>query len=71
MDREYNIFKCKIEDTLHILLGAEEACVECGCRSLELDKEYHLFCKGCGLVLAAVDPYVAGMRIDLPFGLLI
>lgn len=30
----------------------------------------YMVCKDCGLVLAAVYPYTAGLRMDLPEGLL-
>jgi len=49
-----------------------EKCPECGTFTiaLSLDKSYE-YCTECGLITRASIDYVAGQRIDLPYGILI
>lgn len=68
---DYLLFQVKAQDNLHLLLSTEDRCPECGCEHFDFDGEYNLCCQNCGLVLAAIHPYVAGERIDLPWGLLL
>lgn len=44
-------------------------CDECESRDLSYNF-YETVCNSCGLVLQDVYPYVAGVRIDLPYGIL-
>lgn len=45
------------------------SCPECSAE-LAADED-HYYCTKCGLVVTASIRYVAGQKIDLPFGLLI
>ena len=44
-------------------------CPECG--SELITDEDHIYCSRCGLITMASISYVAGQRIDLPYGILL
>ena len=44
-------------------------CPECG--SELIADEDHIYCSRCGLITMASISYVAGQRIDLPYGILL
>lgn len=49
----------------------EKICPECGNMvKFEWSEDGYIICRVCGLVLAAVYPYVAEIRLDLPWGIL-
>lgn len=68
---QLHIFKLRTQDNFHLLIATETKCPECESQNFKLDDQGHLYCTHCGSVLAAIHPYVAGERIDLPWGLLI
>ncbi len=68
--QEYRRFKIISEDKKVFFEVEGRKCPECEGRRFKVDKEYYLYCVDCGLILAGVDYYVAGVKIDLPFGLL-
>jgi hypothetical protein len=46
-------------------------CVECFSTEFSIDEDYEIKCAKCGLVHAKSIPYVAGEKIDLPWGVLL
>lgn len=52
-------------DNIHI------HCVECFSTKFSIDEDYEIKCSKCGLVHAKSYPYVAGEKIDLPWGILL
>jgi len=52
-------------DNIHI------HCVECFSTEFIIDEDYEIKCKNCGLVHSNSYPYVAGEKIDLPWGLIL
>lgn len=46
-------------------------CVECFSTEFIIDEDYEIKCKNCGLVHSNSYPYVAGEKIDLPWGLIL
>ena len=55
---------CIIEDP--------EVCPECGTRTITLDQDKcEEYCTQCGYITRAATRYVAGNKIDLPYGLII
>ena len=49
-----------------------EKCPECNTLTIKMseDKSYE-YCTKCGLITRASSTYVAGLNIDLPYGVLI
>lgn len=46
-----------------------DKCPECGGKiTYENEDEYEAYCTRCGLVTTASIEYVAGIKIDLPYG---
>jgi ribosomal protein S27AE len=49
-----------------------EICPECGTRTITLDEDKcEEYCTRCGYVTRAASRYVAGEKINLPYGLII
>jgi ribosomal protein S27AE len=68
--QEYKKFKIISEDKRILLEIEEKKCPKCEGKRFKIDKQYHLYCTRCGLVLAAIDHYVGEVKVDLPWGLL-
>lgn len=67
---DYRRFKIISEDKRVFFEVEERRCPECEGKRFKIDKEYYVYCVNCGLVLAGVSYYSAGIKIDLPWGLL-
>ena len=51
---------------------ANKICPECGTRTITLDEDKcEEYCTRCGYVTRAASRYVAGEKINLPYGLII
>lgn len=44
-------------------------CPECGAELTTTEDEDEAYCTDCGLVTSASNCYVAGFKIDLPYGI--
>ncbi len=64
--QDYRIFQVKVYDNYNLFLSEEEKCPECEGIHFELDAEYNICCRSCGLVLSSVCCYVGGVKLDLP-----
>lgn len=54
------------------ILDDPEICPECGTRTIILDKEKcEEYCEMCGTITRASSRYVAGIKVDLTYGLII
>lgn len=63
---------CHDEDLEEEIYENIEKCPECETLTIKLseDKSYE-YCTQCGLITRASNDYVAGQRIDLPYGILL
>ena len=63
---------CTEEDLEEEIYENIDKCPECKTLTIKLseDKSYE-YCTECGLITRASITYVAGQRIDLPYGILL
>ena len=63
---------CKLEEDSEEEYENVEKCPECKTLTIQLseDKSYE-YCTKCGLITRASYDYVAGFKIDFPYGILI
>lgn len=62
-----------ITDGLDITINDDpEVCPYCGTHTIILDEEKcEEYCTTCGVITRAASRYVAGNKVDLPYGLII
>lgn len=61
-----------LDDSDIIINDDPEICPECGTRTITLDEDKcEEYCTRCGYVTRAASRYVAGEKINLPYGLII
>ena len=66
---QYQTFKVRLTDTFTLLSHTREyECPECRSRHIEVDHQYNIVCRTCGLVLTGTYPYAAGEPIIYPYG---
>ncbi len=66
---QYNAFRVRLTDTFTLLFHTHKyECPECKSNHIELDKQYNIVCRTCGLVLTGTYPYAAGEPIIYPYG---
>uniref|UniRef100_UPI001865F4D9 TFIIB-type zinc ribbon-containing protein n=1 Tax=Methanothermobacter thermautotrophicus TaxID=145262 RepID=UPI001865F4D9 len=69
--REHQLNTLQLEDRRVLKEILFDVCPDCGSKRFRFDrKNYYIYCQGCGVVLSALYPYSAGLRLYLPWGIL-
>jgi hypothetical protein len=71
-EKSYKIYSEPIKLCNHCYSdNVHKHCIECYSTEFDIEEDYAIKCKKCGLVHAQSIQYVAGEKIDLPWGLLL